>query len=149
MQQPTNTVTIHVRDPIVLSNGIIFNYTSNIRNQNSNQNRNQIRNQNQQRRIQECECYSEESIDRRCCGLCYHLCPAPVDDQCQICPVDLDEYINSGYCKTTDLPNSPDDCVCTTICCPFKISLFMPCLLGSILNGYLNCFCSTNKNYLF
>lgn len=143
MQQPTNTVTIHVRDPIVLSNGIIFNYTSTIR----NQNRNQGRNQRSHRKI--CDCYSQESVDSRCCGLCYHLCSAPVDDQCQICPVDLDEYINSGYCKTTDLPNSPDDCVCTTICCPLKISLFMPCLLGSILNGYLNCFCSTNKNYLF
>ena len=54
MQQPTNTVTIHVRDPIVLSNGIIFNYTSTIR----NQNRNQGRNQRSHRKI--CDCNSQE-----------------------------------------------------------------------------------------
>ena len=138
MQQP-NTVTINVRESIVLSNGMIFNYISTSRNQ---QIRNQIRNQ-------VCECYSKESVDSRCCGICYHLCTAPLEKQCNICPIDLDDYVDSCYCKTTELPNSSDDCFCTTFCCPIKFPLFISCFLGSIFNGYINWCFSTDRNYIF
>ena len=150
MQEPTNTIIINVREPIVLSSRNGFNSTRINR-------RNTRRNQHQRSDSyfsKLCECYKKESNDSRCCGLCYYICPLTPEEHeeqniCNICPKDLDEYVNSCYCKTTDLPNSPDDCLCTTFCCPVKFPLFITCFLGSIFNSYINCCCSTNKNYLF
>jgi hypothetical protein len=155
MNQPSNIVTINVTETVVLSNGIIFNCISSRRNNGINL---------QSRRPSECfiyklcKCYKKQSIDSRCCGLCYYLCPLTPEDReynnkhyniCNVCPAGLDDYINSCYCKTTDSPNSPDDCLCTTFCCPVKFPLFITCFLGSIFNSYVNCLCNTNKNYIF
>ena len=113
---------------------------------------------NQRRRLEDCcifnicECYKRASYDSRCCGICYHSCPLKTsneNEQCQFCPVNIDSYIDSGYCKTTDLPGGPDDCLCTTFCCPIKFPMFFICFVGSIFNSYMNCCCSTHKNYLF
>ena len=153
IQQP-NSVIINVREPIVLSSRNRF-ISTRINRRNTRR--------NQQRRLDSnfsklCKCYNKESNDSRCCGICYYLCPLTPEEHalnnkeyniCNICPKGLDDYVDSCYCKTTDLPNSPDDCLCTTFCCPVKFPLFITCFLGSIFNSYINCCCSTNKNYLF
>lgn len=158
MQQPQNTVTVNVRETVVLSNGNIFNYISTRRDNRNNETNQQSRRPSECFIYKVCKCYKKQSIDSRCCGLCYYLCPLTLEEReynnkhyniCNVCPAGLDEYIKSCYFKTSDLPNSQDDCFCTTFCCPFKFPLFITCFLGSIFNSYVNCICDTNKNYIF
>jgi hypothetical protein len=107
-----------------------------------------------------CGCYNKESTDARCCGLCYCFCPAKhinrtIDkDRCDFCPETFTAYRESGYFITYGgygRHNNDDDCFCTTICLPFKIPVFSPCILGSLFNSLLNycCYLETeNRNYL-
>jgi hypothetical protein len=104
-------------------------------------------------------CYSKESDDSRCCGACYWLCTSNTyKERCECCPNTFCEFWKSGYIQTRDGPVRDqdrcdvfecDDCLCTAICFPFKISLFFPCFLGSVFNNSINNLCGSNRNYLF
>jgi hypothetical protein len=102
-----------------------------------------------------CGCYNKEtSHDMRCCGLCYGLCNTNnKDDQCYFCPETFEIYYKSGYFVTNDgLSRTGEPCedwFCTIICLPTKIPIFFPCLLGSLLNNFINYCRDTNDNYLF
>ena len=90
----------------------------------------------------------------RCCGLCYTCCYIPdKDKQCYLCPETFKTYYTSGYVVTTDSSiktnEECEDCLCTILCLPFKLSLFWPCLCGSLFNNAINCCRDTNTNYLF
>jgi hypothetical protein len=105
-------------------------------------------------------CYSKESIDSRCCGTCYHLCPSKtVDDQCNLCTNTFCDYWTSGYIQSNDGYGKRnedscddlkcDDCFCTTVCFPIKFPIFLPCFIGSLFNECVNALCGSNRNYLF
>jgi len=100
-----------------------------------------------------CGCYKKDSFDSRCCGLCYCKKRNEMNkvkdkenyktNQCHVCPSNLYDYTESGYF------NTENDCFCTILTCPIKISLFFVCFLGSIFNHCVNCSCLTDRNYLF
>jgi len=106
-----------------------------------------------------CYCYNKSSLDSRCCGACYCLCP--VNDkieQCYFCPYTLLEYWNSGYVQTSggyggaNERCSNDECsFCCIICFPIKLPLFFPCLIGASFNHCINYIRggNTEHNYLF
>jgi hypothetical protein len=104
-------------------------------------------------------CYSKESDDSRCCGACYWICPTGIiENQCNFCPNDFCEFWKSGYIQTSEgsVRNNDscdececDDCFCTTVCFPLKITIFFPCFLGSLFNQCMNKVCASNRNYLF
>ena len=98
-------------------------------------------------------CYNKDSQDMRCCGLCYTCCYIQnKEDQCYMCPETFEIYYTSGYVITTagygKTDEECDNCLCTTLCLPFKIALFWPCLLGSIVNNSINWCRDTSMNYL-
>jgi hypothetical protein len=102
-----------------------------------------------------CGCYNEHSTDARCCGLCYCCCPAKhidkaIDHQrCDCCPNDFCEYWYSGYVQTTaGYGNQEEDLngVCCWLCFPVKISMFFPCLLGSLCNQVINACCAATTS---
>ena len=100
-----------------------------------------------------CWCYNKDSLDMRCCGLCYTFCYIPdKDKQCYLCPETFEIYYNSGYVITTDGGSQTGEecehCVCTTFCLPVKLILFWPCLFGSLFNTTVNFCRNTNENYL-
>jgi hypothetical protein len=102
-----------------------------------------------------CWCYKRDSIDARCCGICYACCPKKtVEEQCNCCPNDFGKYWDSGYVQTTagygkqaviDEKNG----LCCCFCFPVKFGLFFPCFIGSIGNGCINFIRNTNVNYFF
>ena len=113
-----------------------------------------------------CECYYKDTLDSRCCGLCFYcgdyIYCENKDKCCYNCITsDLDkdniwcfknpiDYFNSGcFLTSSGYGNSPD-CFCTVfagiILC--KFALTTPWLLCSMFNGTINCICDTNKNYL-
>jgi hypothetical protein len=104
-------------------------------------------------------CYSKESDDSRCCGVCYCLCPTnPTKERCECCPNTFCDFWKSGYIQTTDGPVREedscrececDDCFCTLCCFPIKFPIFFPCCLGSVFNNSMNKLCGSNRNYLF
>ena len=98
------------------------------------------------------DCYRTNSPDSRCCGICYNFNRLKdpnyyleYKEPCECCLPTIKEYCNSGYIITQDSVSGD----CTLCCLPFKIPLFMPCLLGTILNQCINCMRDTNTNYLF
>ena len=101
-----------------------------------------------------CACYRKDSNDTRCLGVCYRVCPSEKTNnmRCEICTNGFWHHCRSGYIYTDDAGCNNDDdsagCYCI-ICFPFKLSIFSPCLLGSIFNSCLNTLCNTNTNYLF
>jgi hypothetical protein len=108
---------------------------------------------NSKSKEKKCWCYNKESQDMRCCGLCYTCCYFPnKDDQCYMCPETFETYYTSGYVITTDGSSRTgedcEDCLCTTLCLPIKLSLFFPCLVGSLFNNSINYCRNTNTNYL-
>ena len=100
-----------------------------------------------------CWCYSRESIDARCCGACYFVCPQKtVEAQCNCCLNDFSTYWDSGLVQTTSGYGNKEEeknGICCWLCFPLKFSLFFPCFLGSLGNGCINCLRETNLNYLF
>ena len=102
-----------------------------------------------------CGCYTSDSIDARCCGLCYTCCPRKtVHEQCNCCPNDFTTYWDSGYVQTTSGYGKRADMeekngVCCWFCFPVKFSMFFPCCFGSLCNGCINYMRDTNVNYLF
>lgn len=104
-------------------------------------------------------CYSKESDDSRCCGVCYWLCTSNTHkERCECCPNTFCDYWKSGYIQTTEGSVNKedscrefecDDCFCTVICFPFKFPVFFPCFLGSLFNEGVNKLCESNRNYLF
>jgi len=104
-------------------------------------------------------CYSKESDESRCCGVCYWLCRSnPTKERCECCPNTFCDYWKSGYIQTTEgfvrdedrcRDCECDDCFCTVICFPFKFPVFFPCFLGSLFNEGINKLCGSNRNYLF
>ena len=102
-----------------------------------------------------CRCYKRDSIDARCCGLCYACCPKnTVDDQCNCCPNDFGMYWDSGYVQTTagygkQADQDEKNGLCCWFCFPLKFGLFFPCCIGSIGNGCINYMRDTNVNYFF
>ena len=104
-------------------------------------------------------CYSKESDDSRCCGVCYCLYPTnPTEERCECCPNTFCDFWKSGYIQTTDGPLREedscsececDDCFCTLCCFPIKFPIFFPCCLGSVFNDGINKLCRSNRNYLF
>ena len=101
-----------------------------------------------------CACYRKESNDTRCLGVCYRLCPSEKsrNNRCEVCTIGFWDHCSSGYIYTDDSGCNNDDdsagCYCF-ICFPFKLSIFSPCLLGSIFNSCVNTICKTDTNYLF
>jgi hypothetical protein len=94
--------------------------------------------------------YGKESIDARCCGACHYCCPSKYkEEQCYVCPVDFNEYWNSGYVQTHDGYGDTSDCCCFCVWLPIKLPLFSVCFLGSLLNNCINWTRGTNLNYLF
>jgi hypothetical protein len=112
-----------------------------------------------------CECYYKETLDSRCCGLCFYCgeyiyCEKETkccyncitsnleDTWCLNNPI---EYFHSGLFLTSGGYGHSPDCCCTLFAGIFlgKFALTFPCLLCSIFNGTINCVCGTDKNYLF
>jgi hypothetical protein len=117
-------------------------------------NMNTEKNKKNEKHVKPCWCYNKESKDMRCCGLCYTFCYiSNKDDQCYMCPETFREYYTSGYVITTDgyghTGEECEDCLCTTLCLPFKLSLFWSCCFGSLFNNSINYCRNTNANYLF
>ena len=97
-----------------------------------------------------CCCYSKDSIDSRCCGVCYCCCPSKtIQEQCNFCPIDFNDYWSSGYVQTHDGYGNTSDCCCFCVWLPVKLVLFSPCFLGSIFNNCINWSRGTRLNYLF
>lgn len=102
-----------------------------------------------------CWCYKRESIDARCCGVCYACClKKTVHDQCNCCPNDFGTYWDSGYVQTTsgygkEADQDEKNGICCWFCFPLKISLFFPCFFGSLGNGCINYIRGTDVNYFF
>jgi len=102
-----------------------------------------------------CGCYKRDSIDARCCGLCYVCCPKKtLDEQSNCCPNDFGMYWDSGYVQTTagygkQADNDEKNGICCWFCFPLKFGLFFPCCVGSIGNGCINHMRDTNVNYFF
>lgn len=101
-----------------------------------------------------CGCYSANSPDARCCGLCYCFCPAKNidktkdDKRCDVCPNDFCEYWYSGYVQTTagyatEMPEEEINGLCCWVCFPPKFALFFSCCLGSLCNQVINTCCQT------
>jgi hypothetical protein len=95
-------------------------------------------------------CYAENSPDTRCCGICYCCCPVKNSDddsqRCDVCPIDFGEYWYSGYVQTSSGNGRAEEeinGICCWFCFPLKISLFFPCLLGSLFNHAVNKCCAT------
>ena len=104
--------------------------------------------------VKKCWCYNKESLDMRCCGLCYTCCYIPdKDKQCYVCPETFEIYYNSGYFITTDGGSQTgeecENCLCTAFCLPLKLPMFFSCLLGSLFNNSINYCRNTESNYLF
>jgi hypothetical protein len=107
-----------------------------------------------------CYCYSKQSTDSRCCGLCYCACPSKkVENQCNVCNNNVYDFC-SLYMQTksgTGGGNKDneceelgwDDCFCSVFCLPIKLPLFLPCFIGSMVNECINKMASTKRNYLF
>ena len=112
-----------------------------------------------------CECYYKDTLDSRCCGICFY-CGEYIycekENKCcykcitsdleeQWCLNNPNEYFKSGLFLTSSGYGHEPDCFCTIfagiVLC--KFALTFPCLLCSILNGTINCVCCTDKNYLF
>ena len=127
---------------------------------------NQPKNKKQYKSCKCCECYYKDTLDSRCCGLCFYcgdyIYCENKGECCYNCITsDLDknniwcfknpiDYFNSGcFLTSSGYGNSPD-CFCTVfagiILC--KFALTTPWLLCSMFNGTINCICNTNKNYL-
>ena len=112
-----------------------------------------------------CKCYHKETLDSRCCGLCFYCGEYIYCDKegkcCYNCITsDLEqkwclnnpnEYFKSGLFLTSGGYGNEPDCCCTLFAGIVlgKFALTFPCLLCSILNGTMNCVCGTDKNYLF
>jgi len=99
-----------------------------------------------------CWCYKRNSIDSRCCGVCYACCPSKtVAKQCNFCPNDFKMYWDSGYVQTSTGYGVLDEKngICCWFCFPIKFPLFFPCCLGSLGNECINYMRNTNLNYLF
>ena len=108
---------------------------------------------------QKCSCYSSDSTDARCCGLCYCCCPAKHIDKemdlnrCDFCPNDFCEYWYSGYVQTHSGYGHPEEeinGICCWFCFPLKFPIFFPCFLGSLVNHAINQCCAApqKRNYL-
>ena len=112
-----------------------------------------------------CECYYRDTLDSRCCGICFYcgdfiyckkdnkccnncISPDLTESWCFKNPYD---YFNSGCFLTSGGYGNEPDCCCTVfagvVLC--KFALTSPWLLCSIFNGSINCVCGTDKNYLF
>ena len=112
-----------------------------------------------------CECYYRDTLDSRCCGICFYcgdsiyckkenkccnncISPDLSESWCFKNPYD---YFNSGCFLTSGGYGNEPDCCCTVfagvVLCKFAFT--SPWLLCSIFNGSINCVCGTDKNYLF
>ena len=103
-----------------------------------------------------CWCYKRDSIDARCCGVCYACCPRKtVDEQCNCCPNNFSTYWNSGYVQTVSGYGGEQgeleekNGICCWFCFPVKFGIFFPCCVGSLGNGCINYMRDTNVNYFF
>ena len=112
-----------------------------------------------------CECYYRDTLDSRCCGICFYCGDSIYCKKekkcCNNCiSSDLSEswcfknpydYFNSGCFLTSGGYGNEPDCCCTVfagvVLC--KFALTSPWLLCSMPNGSINCVCGTDKNYLF
>ena len=100
-----------------------------------------------------CPCYSKDSDDSRCCGLCYFCCPGDSDDNtsCQLFEKTLWCYDNkkSYNIMGRKIINSENEWCACIVCAPFSIGCFIPCVLGGGFNHCINNLRDTNSNYLF
>lgn len=100
-----------------------------------------------------CGCYKQNSLDSRCCGLCYAYCPRQtLDEQSDCCPNNFSTYWDSGYVQTTSgyqTEHGEHNGICCWFCFPLKFALFFPCCFGSLCNGFINHIRNTNMNYFF
>ncbi len=98
-----------------------------------------------------CACYNENSIDARCCGLCYWFCPSTTIDRPECCHANFNLYWNSGCIQTeSGNGNKYNNGCCTCFCLPIKFPLTILCCIGSSFNECANGWCNTGQlNYLF
>ena len=96
-----------------------------------------------------------------CCCICIKCnCEGNCEGKCEgnqsykrMCVKNFSEYATSPYCITEYCakPLDDNDPCCdifmTLVFCVPKQAIFFPCLFGSILNGCINDFKKTNKNY--
>ena len=112
-----------------------------------------------------CECYYKDTLDSRCCGLCFYFGDSIYCDKKNKCCYNCissdisdiwcfnnpNDYFSSGCFLTSSGYGKEPECFCTVfagiVLC--KFALTFPWLLCSMLNGTINCVCGTNKNYLF
>lgn len=112
-----------------------------------------------------CECYYRDTLDSRCCGICFYCGDSIYCEKNKTCCThcispDLSEswcfknpydYFNSGCFLTSGGYGNEPDCCCTVfagvVLC--KFALTSPWLLCSMCNGSINYVCGTDKNYLF
>jgi hypothetical protein len=112
-----------------------------------------------------CGCCRNDTEEARCCGLCFY-CGEYIycnnkDKCCYKCiTADVEnswcfknpcEYFESGCFLTDDGNGNEPECCCTLFAgiCLCKFAVTSPWLLCSIFNGFINCICGTDKNYLF
>jgi hypothetical protein len=101
-----------------------------------------------------CGCYNKNSMDMRCCGICYYRYDnLDKQEQCNICPETLDVYCTSSYivteCKPSHNTDDCEHCIPTILCLPLKLPMCFPCLLGSVFNNSINYCRGTHTNYCF
>ena len=89
-----------------------------------------------------------------CCYRCIKCeCEGNHSDK-RICMRNITEYCNSPYCHTlycSKLDNDDDTCCLIFMTLLFfvpKQATFFPCLFGALLNGCINKYKKTDKNYL-
>lgn len=95
-----------------------------------------------------CACYSKDSIDSRCCGLCYS-CKGEKEyyNNCEFFPKNLCENYNIAD-KSEKMNERHKLCWCL-MCLPFSIGCLLPCVLGASFNTCINHIRGTDLNYLF
>ena len=98
-----------------------------------------------------CACYERNSVDARCCGVCYCCCPTPNKSaQFNLCPITFSEYWYSGCIQThAGYSPEPPNGVCCWLCFPVKFPLTFTCMLGSLFNNSINWLRGTKLNYCF
>jgi len=97
--------------------------------------------------------HKHDTTNESCCIRCIKCeCEGNQTDK-RICLKNFTEYLESPYCITEYCAKLDDNDPCcdifmTLIFCAPKQVTFFTCLLGAILNGCINHYKKTDKNYL-
>lgn len=159
----TDTHT-HIEATTIINNLILQQPTNKDKDKNKDTNTSKDKKIDNTEKYNCCECYYRDTLDSRCCGLCFYCgdyiyckkekncfnnCISP-DLSESWCFKNPYEYFASGCFLTSGGYGNEPDCCCTVfagvVLC--KFALTFPWLLCSTVNGAINCMCETDKNYL-